>query len=197
MNCGSIELILGCMYSGKTTELIRLMNRYKSVNNNILAINYKNDTRYGDDNKIYTHNKDGIDAIHVDDLGAFSEKTFFRGQYEAAEIIFINEGQFFDNLYEFCIKAVDVDNKTVIVCGLDGDFRREPFGDMLRLIPVSDKVTRLTALCKKCNDGTAGIFTLRTINSSEQTLIGGEECYIPVCRKHYLVNLDSIVPLDN
>lgn len=186
MECGKLELILGCMYSGKTTELIRLMNRYKSINNKILAINYKSDTRYGNDNKIYTHNKDGVDALHIDDLKDLSEKPFFQSQYNSAEIIFINEGQFFHNLYEFCIKAVDVDNKTVIVCGLDGDFRREPFGDMLKLIPLADKVTRLTALCKKCNNGTPGIFTLRTINSSEQTLIGGDESYMPVCRKHYL-----------
>ena len=189
MSCGSLELILGCMYSGKTTELIRLMNRYKSINDNILAINYKNDIRYGDDNKIYTHNKDGVDALHLDNLNVFHEKLFFQIQYKSSEIIFINEGQFFENLHEFCIKAVDIDNKTVIVCGLDGDFRREPFGDMLKLIPHADKVTRLTALCKKCNDGTAGIFTLRTINSSEQTLIGGNECYMPVCRKHYLAEM--------
>lgn len=192
MSNGRLELILGCMYSGKTTELIRLMNRYKSINKNMLAINYKNDTRYGNDNKIYTHNKDGVEALHIDELGVISEKPFFEMQYRKAEIIFINEGQFFSTLYDFCKKAVEVDFKTVIVCGLDGDFRREAFGDMLQLIPIADKVTRLTALCKRCNDGTAGIFTLRTINSSQQTLIGGEESYIPVCRHHYLENYTII-----
>ena len=188
--CGNLELIMGCMYSGKTTELIRLMNRYKSINNNILAINYKNDTRYGNDNKIYTHNKNGVEALHIDDLTALCEGSEFQNQYETAEIIFINEGQFFNNLYEFCVRAVDMDCKTVIVCGLDGDFRREPFGDMLRLVPLADKVTRLTALCKICNNGTRGLFTLRTINSSEQTLIGGDESYMPVCRTHYLNSVE-------
>jgi len=190
IECGNLELIMGCMYSGKTTELIRLMNRYKSINHNILAINYKNDMRYGNDNKIYTHNNNGVEALHIDDLNALYETPEFQNQYETAEIIFINEGQFFNNLYEFCVRAVDVDCKTVIVCGLDGDFRREPFGDMLRLVPLADKVTRLTALCKICDNGTPGIFTHRTINSSEQTLIGGDESYIPVCRTHYLNGME-------
>ena len=184
MKNGRLELIIGCMYSGKTTELIRLIERYESIQKKMMIINYKGDTRYGSDNKIYTHDRRGIDAIHVENImhiftGEFEEK------YKASDIIFINEGQFFNNLFDFCIRSIEQDDKTVIICGLDGDYKREPFGDILRLIPVSDKITRLTAMCKMCNDGTPGLFTRRIIDSDKQELIGGMESYLPVCRKHY------------
>ena len=182
---GRLELIIGCMYSGKTTELIRLIDRYRSINKNMMILNYIQDTRYGDDNKIYTHSKLGVEAIHLDSLMSIFMDPQLKKLYQEAEIIFINEGQFFGELFQFCLKSVDLDNKTVVVCGLDGDFERKPFGDILNLIPHSDKITRLTAMCKICNNGTPGIFTCRTIDSKEQTLIGGDESYMPVCRKHY------------
>lgn len=186
MCSGRIELIIGCMYSGKTTELLRLIERYRSINKNMMILNYIEDIRYGNDNKVYNHNKMGVEAVHIKDFTEINRSPLYKSQYEESEIIFINEGQFFQNLYEFCVKAADIDNKTVVICGLDGDYLRKPFGDILKLIPYSDKITRLNALCKICNDGTPGIFTCRTIESDEQKLIGGEETYIPVCRKHYL-----------
>ena len=192
MSSGRMELIIGCMYSGKTTELLRLIERYRSIQKKMMILNYIEDTRYGNDNIIYNHNQNGVDALHLRDLNDIYQNTDYYSQYNNAEIIFINEGQFFKNLSEFCVKAADVDNKTIIVCGLDGDYLRKPFGDMLNLIPYSDKITRLTAMCKICNDGTPGIFTCRTIDSNEQKLIGGNECYIPVCRKHYLEKCKNV-----
>ena len=190
MSQGRIELIIGCMYSGKTTELLRLIKRYSSIKKKMLIINYEGDNRYGDknDNTIYTHDKNGIEANHISNLDDIKNKLSLRRIYQEADIIFINEGQFFDKLFEFTVNAADNDNKTIIICGLDGDYKREPFGDILKLIPQAEKITRLEALCKVCNNGTSAIFTRRIIESSEQKLIGGEESYIPVCRKHYKCN---------
>ena len=185
MEIGRIELIIGCMYSGKTTELIRLINRYKSLNKPMLIINYIEDNRYGNDNKIYTHNKLGIEAKHITHIEDIYNNPKLLEEYNNSEIIFINEGQFFTNLYEFVINSVDKDNKIFIICGLDGDYQKKPFGDILKLIPHSDKLTRLNAMCKICGDGTPGIFTYRKIESDKQKLIGGDDIYIPVCRKHY------------
>ena len=182
---GRIELIIGCMYSGKTSQLLSLIKRYKSIKTNMMVINYLEDTRYGNDNKIYSHDKNSIEAIPLDNLNKLVTDSKYRDQYREAETIFINEGQFFDNLLEFTTNAANNDDKTIIICGLDGDYLRRPFGDILYLIPHADKVTRLEALCKICGDGTPGIFTKRIIKTEGQKLIGGDESYIPVCRNHY------------
>ena len=182
---GRIELIIGCMYSGKTSQLLSLIKRYKSIKTNMMVINYLEDTRYGNDNKIYSHDKNSIEAIPLDNLNKLVTDSKYREQYREAETIFINEGQFFENLLEFTTNAANNDDKTIIICGLDGDYLRRPFGDILYLIPHADKVTRLEALCKICGNGTPGIFTKRIIKTEGQKLIGGDESYIPVCRNHY------------
>ena len=75
-------------------------------------------------------------------------------------------------------------NKKVYVCGLDGDFKRQKFGQILDLIPLCDKVTKLTSLCSICKNGTPGIFSKRISSEEEQTLVGSDN-YIPVCRTCY------------
>ena len=77
------------------------------------------------------------------------------------------------------------ENKSFIIAGLDGDFKREPFGDILKLIPLAEKVIKLNALCKFCKDGTEAPFTKRLINADIQQLVGGADSYAAVCRKHY------------
>jgi thymidine kinase len=104
-------------------------------------------------------------------------------QYDS---FFIDEGQFFSDLYDCVLKLVDVHHKHVVVSGLDGDSLRNPFGEILFLIPYADKVKKLSSLCKLCNDGTVAIFTKRLIPHNEQIQVGGSEIYIPLCRKHYL-----------
>ena len=75
-------------------------------------------------------------------------------------------------------------NKKIYICGLDGDFNRNKFGTLLDLIPLCDKVNKLTAMCSLCKNGTPGIFSLRLSTETDQTIIGSEN-YIPVCRKCY------------
>ena len=78
-------------------------------------------------------------------------------------------------------------NKKVYICGLDGDFERKKFGTLLDLIPLCDKVCKLTSLCSLCKDGTPGIFSMRLTKESEQIVVGSDN-YIPVCRKCYKKN---------
>ena len=75
-------------------------------------------------------------------------------------------------------------NKRVYICGLDSDFERKKFGQILDLIPLCDKVNKLTSLCSQCKDGTPGIFSMRLTSEKQQTLVGSDN-YIPVCRKCY------------
>ena len=74
--------------------------------------------------------------------------------------------------------------KKIYICGLDGDFERKKFGQILNLIPLCDKVTKLTSLCSLCKNGTAGIFSKRITCEKEQTVVGSDN-YIPVCRSCY------------
>ena len=97
-------------------------------------------------------------------------------------------GQFFTDLYDFCVAAVEKDAKSVIISGLDGDFKRKSFGQILDLIPLADRVDKLTALCTKCRDGTAAIFSKRFAKCTDQIAVGGLDSYIPVCRRHYHVD---------
>jgi thymidine kinase len=102
------------------------------------------------------------------------------------DLIIVDEGQFFPDLKEYVLKWVDIDKKEITVGGLDGGHKRNKLGEILDLIPFSDTCIKISSLCKKCNDGTPGIFTLRTNSNEEQVQIGGEESYMPMCRKHYL-----------
>lgn len=180
-NNGSIEIIIGCMFSGKTTQLINTIRRYQSIGKQIMVINYKDDTRYGD-NQIISHDKMGIDSINIEHL--IELKNSWSEQYQKCSIICINEAQFFKNLKRYCLEFCNLDHKKVILCGLDGDYKQEPFGELLELIPHSEKITRLHAMCKVCNNGNKAFFTKRTTSSKEKILIGGENEYVPVCRFH-------------
>ena len=94
-----------------------------------------------------------------------------------------NEGQFFPDLEEFVEKMLE-QKKKIYICGLDGDFERKKFGQILNLIPLCDKVTKLTSLCSLCKNGTPGIFSKRITSEKEQTVVGSDN-YIPVCRSCY------------
>jgi len=99
--------------------------------------------------------------------------------------VLINEGQFFSDLVPAVRDMVDSMKKHVFISGLDGDFRREKFGDILDLIPVCDKVEKLSALCAVCKNGTPAIFSKRITDESSQVVIGSDN-YKPLCRNCYL-----------
>ena len=100
-----------------------------------------------------------------------------------SDVILINEGQFFDDL-DIVVRELLTIDKKIYICGLDSDFERKKFGKILDLIPICDKVVKLTSLCSLCKNGTPGIFSMRITNEREQTVIGSDN-YIPVCRSCY------------
>ena len=101
-----------------------------------------------------------------------------------ADVILINEGQFFGDLVPMVMEMVESHNKKVHICGLDGDFRRQRFGSLLDLIPYADKVEKLSAFCGMCRDGTPAIFSHRVSTEVNQIVIGSDN-YIPLCRSCY------------
>jgi thymidine kinase len=192
---GYLEIILGSMYSGKSTKLIEIYNQCKFCNISVVAINHNIDNRY-DDQLLSTHDKIKIPCIktsklmdiwadHISLEENVDKTTRVKDKFKVAnsQVILINEGQFFPDLLEFVDKLLK-NEKQVYVCGLDGDFERKKFGKILDLIPLCDKVEKLTSLCSLCKNGTKGIFSMRLTNEKEQTVVGSEN-YIPVCRECY------------
>jgi thymidine kinase len=174
---GELHLIIGCMFSGKTTELLRIAKRLKSIDQTVALINYLEDTRYSTTD-VTTHDKYScdIESHLINDLSSLDVNSY--------SVICINEAQFFDGLKQFCMDMLSK-SKIIYVSGLDGDFKQQPFGEILDLIPMCNTITRLHAFCKVCKNGNPAYFTKRLTNSKEQKLIGTDE-YIPVCRKHLL-----------
>jgi thymidine kinase len=113
----------------------------------------------------------------------FDETSNKHLKLRSAEVILINEGQFFEDLYD-CVVEMLNENKKIYIAGLDGDFERKKFGQMLDLVPMCDSITKLTSLCSICKNGELGIFSLRLTNEKQQTLVGSDN-YIPVCRSCY------------
>ena len=174
---GYLELIIGPMFSGKTTRLIDIYNSEYANNQNIKVINFSADTRYHD-SMLSTHDKVMIPCVFSSTIKEVCEEPMIHNY----DIILINEGQFFPDLYESVIHLVETYKMKVYICGLDGDFKRNKFGKMLDLIPVCDKIIKLTAECVKCKR--PAIFSKRLSEEEQQVVIGSSN-YAPMCRECY------------
>jgi len=177
---GRLSLILGCMFAQKTTELLRRIRRYKAIGHKVLVVNYIGDIRYGS-NKIASHDVDTYDAVCVKSLHEVGDQVM-SGDYQ---VVIIDEGQFYEDLYPFVTKWADTLPIEIVVAGLDGDSNRNPFGDLFRLIPHAEEKEFLTAFCAVCKDGTQAHFSKCSRAKVNQIEIGGADTYMPVCRKHY------------
>jgi thymidine kinase len=177
----SIELIIGPMFSGKSSELIRRIRQMKVINYKYIVIKPKMDFRY-ETNKIVTHDKDCEECcLLTDDLNDITDDDI-----RPYNSIIIDEGQFIRGLKNRVLFWCENMNKNIIIGGLDGDYQRKPLGEILDLIPFATDYKKLFALCKNCNDGTHAIFTQRIVNNHDQILIGSQDIYIPLCRKCYI-----------
>ena len=174
---GYLELFIGPMYASKTTRLVEIYKQCKFCNISVTVINHTIDNRY-DDVLLSTHDKVKIPCLQAKNL-----TDIWNEEVKKSDVILINEGQFFSDLYEVVVEML-ASKKKIYICGLDGDFERKKFGTILDLIPLCDKVTKLTSLCSQCKDGTPGIFSMRLTSETEQTVVGSDN-YIPVCRKCY------------
>lgn len=176
-----LEIILGSMFSGKTSRLVEIFKQCTFCNIPIIVINHSIDERY-DNLMLSTHDKVKIPCMKTVNLMDLFKKEG-NNCIENSEVILVNEGQFFTDLYEFVELSLKK-GKKIYVCGLDGDFERKKFGQILDIIPLCDKVTKLLSLCSICKNGTPGIFSKRITEETAQTIVGSDN-YIPVCRSCY------------
>ena len=186
---GELHLIIGPMFAGKTTLLI---NKANSIIENIkpdemMVINHSSDSRYCENTFVSSHDKVKIPCIamtHLNTLFNDTESGNNINNISNINYIFINEGQFFPDLYDSIKKLLFDHNKIIYICGLDGDYKQEPFPNckLLELIPYASSVVKLTANCYSCEKKAP--FTKRIINSTDVVLVGGSESYQPVCINH-------------
>ena len=171
---GYLEVIVGPMFSGKTSYLIDVYKNHQGSSQTLKVINYSLDTRY-DSEMLSSHDLVKIPCCFTASL---------ENEYESckeSDIILINEGQFFPDLKKYVFALVEEHHKTVYICGLDSDFQRNKFGELLDLIPYSNKITKLNA---RCECGGDAIFSHRIVDSTDQVLIGSTN-YQPLCRECY------------
>ncbi len=186
LQSGSLHLIIGPMFCGKTTELIRLKTRAEIGQKKCIMIKYSKDTRYdsgeGDVRvTLSTHDQRKADAINS--VGNNLHKTIDSiNHIDQYDYIFIDEIQFYEDGAEVCDQLANRGFQ-VVACGLQSDHLRQPFGCIPNLFSCADKITHLTAI--DAETGGEASFTARLSNETEQEVIGGADKYIAVDRSHY------------
>jgi len=178
----SLEVVIGPMFSGKSSFIDSAVKRRRSIGANVLVIKPGSDIRYSTDSEVVTHDGVRVSCYTTNQGLMYIPNDITRGVHT----IIIDEAQFFDDLVLFVTCEMENFGKDVIVVGLDGDFNRKPFGQVLNCIPLADRVTRLTALCACCRDGTPGLFSFRKVDQGGQVLVGGAEAYAPLCRACFI-----------
>jgi len=176
----SLEIVLGPMFAGKSSYILSSLRRYEAIGWPVLSITSALDTRYESD-AIHSHNHERHSAVSTDTLSPL----LLTNAFAEARLLVIEEAQFFKDLYKFVEYAVDTCDKDVLVVGLDGDSERRPFGRIAEIIPLCDKITKLTAMCKRCGNGNPAIFTHRK-DSATSVIKVGTDTYEALCRKHYI-----------
>ena len=173
-----IEVIIGPMFSGKSTRLISEVLKYKNCGIKTLLVSSKVDIR--DDNAIITHDGQRYEALKTDRLMNIIQNDSFK----RAEVICIDEAQFFEDLYDFILN-IETEKKYLIISGLDADSDRKKFGQIVDCIPLCNKVEKLEALCMISNDGTKASFSKRIVDKTDTIDIGGNDKYKSVCRRKF------------
>lgn len=176
----SLTIITGPMFSGKSSRILTLVNRYASIGTPVLVIKHADDTRYSRSD-VVTHDNQRASCVVVRDLDELRQED-----WSQFNVIVMEEAQFFRRLVPFVELVVDTHGKHLTLVGLDGDSNRRPFGELLDCIPLADHVERLTAFCRRCANGTPAPFTFRCNGPhDQQVIIGGQERYMPLCRECY------------
>jgi len=171
---GWIEVIVGCMFSGKTEELIRRLRRAEIARQHVAIFKPRIDTRFSADHLV-SHSDTRFRATVVE------HSSEVLAQAGSAQVVAVDEGQFFDPGIVDVAEELASQGKRVIIAGLDQDFRGKPFDPMPQLLAVAEYITKTLAICVVC--GNPADRTQRTISDSERVLVGASEAYEARCRR--------------
>ncbi|MDB5141927.1 MAG: thymidine kinase [Mucilaginibacter sp.] len=173
---GSIEVICGSMFSGKTEELIRRLRRAQIARLTVEIFKPKTDTRF-DETAVVSHNANSIQSTPVDTSSAI----LLLGS--DVQVVGIDEAQFFDDELPNVCTILANRGVRVIVAGLDMDYKGYPFGPMPALMAIAESVTKVHAVCVKC--GSPALYSYRLAPDEGTILLGEKESYEPRCRACY------------
>lgn len=174
---GSVEVITGSMFSGKTEELIRRLRRAQYAGLKVMIFKPAIDNRYSE-TRVVSHDERSIVSTPVDHASSI---LLLAGD---SDVVAIDEAQFFDtSVIEVCNQLADAGTR-VIVAGLDMDFMGKPFGPMPGIMAIAEFVTKVHAICMRC--GSLAQYSYRKTDESKVVLLGEKDLYEPLCRRCYL-----------
>jgi thymidine kinase len=188
-NSGSVEVITGSMFSGKTEELIRRLRRARIAKQQVQVFKPSLDTRYGQDH-LASHSGAAFDASPIE-----RAQDIFERLEQDTTVVAIDEAQFFDDELAQVVSNLADQGLRVIVAGLDTDFRGEPFGPLPAIMAQAERVDKLHAICMVC--GGPASRTQRLIDGSPArydepvVIVGADELYEARCREHHIVIRDD------
>lgn len=173
---GSIEVITGSMFSGKTEELIRRLRRSQYAGLKVEIFKPSLDKRYSE-NRVVSHDDKSINSTPVDHASAI---LLLSGN---VNVVGIDEAQFFDNaIVDVCNELAD-NGIRVVAAGLDMDFMGNPFGPMPALLAIAEYVTKVHAICMRC--GNLAQYSFRKSDEDKVVVLGEKDKYEPLCRSCY------------
>jgi len=180
--CGSIEVITGSMFSGKTEELIRRLRRAQFAGLKVEIFKPSLDNRYSE-TRVVSHDDKSILSTPVDNASAI---LLFSGD---VDVVGIDEAQFFDSsIVDVCNKLAD-DGTRIVIAGLDMDFMGKPFGPMPALLSIAEHITKVHAICMRC--GNLAQYSFRKSDEDQVVLLGEKNLYEPLCRYCYNLALNK------
>ncbi len=174
---GSIEVVCGPMFSGKTEELIRRVKRAQIAQQRVQIFKPALDVRYGEE-EVVSHSSMALRAEPVD-----TAVTILMRLKDSTRVVAIDEVQFFDDAIVTVVSKLAARGCRVICAGLDLDYRARPFGPMPQLLAIADEVTKIHAICTVC--GASAVRSQRLVPSKERILLGEADAYEARCRAHY------------
>ncbi|MBD3275392.1 MAG: thymidine kinase [Candidatus Marinimicrobia bacterium] len=175
-NSGWVEVICGSMFSGKTEELIRRLRRAQIARQAVEIFKPMIDDRFSH-NHVVSHNQQKIESLGVKDAADILENA------GDAQVLGIDEAQFFDERLVSVCQDLANSGKRVIVAGLDMDYRGVPFEPMPQLLAIAEYISKMHAICMKC--GSAASYTQRLTKDTERVVVGASDMYEARCRKCY------------
>jgi len=164
------------MFSGKTEELIRRLKRAQIAEQKVCVFKPSVDRRYHRE-RVVSHDERNFHAEPIGEAGGIRQKA------EEAEVVGLDEAQFFDESIVKVCQQMALDGKRIIIAGLDMDYKGEPFGPMPKLMAVAEYVTKVHAICSHC--GSLATHSYRIVSDRDQVLVGEKDAYEARCRVCY------------
>ena len=184
---GWVEVIAGSMFSGKSEELIRRLNRARIARQKVQVFKPQIDARYSKE-EIASHSGQTHGSIPVATTAEMMQQV-----RDETQVIGIDEGQFFDMPIVAAVNELAARGKRVIVAGLDQDYTGKPFEPMPQLLAVAEFITKTHAICVKC--GATANYSQRTVESDVRVEVGASDKYEARCRKCFVPHADTPTPM--